>query len=283
MTQRIKLTIEYDGADFRGWQAQQSGGGDEVARTARTVQGALELGLRKLTRAQVRVYGASRTDAGVHAAGQVAHFDWPEGFELPAERAAAAINAYLPKDMAVVEAEPVPSDFHAQHSATGKIYRYAIVSRAPRAVLQRRTHWHVSSRLSLEAMRVAAKPLVGANDLSSFATELHSTQEKRRAKGLPPLQTVRDIRRIDIISAAGAAGPSETSNGPQADSEVFVEVEGTGFLYKMVRTIVGTLVEVGRGAQPSDWIDRVIASRDRGQAGPTAPAHGLCLLRVLYG
>lgn len=272
MARRIKLTIEYDGTNFNGWQSQQDEESDSPG-TSRTVQGQLETALRKLTRASIRVCGASRTDSGVHAQGQVAHFDGPDSFELPEQRIAAALNANLPEDMAVVSAEVVSPDFHAQHSATGKIYRYSIFSRRSRSATRTKTHWHIPHPLRLENMREAAAHLIGKHDLSAFATELNTVQEKRQTEGKPPLETIRELRRVDILS-----GENDTERG----REIIIEVEGSGFLYKMVRTIVGSLVEVGRGAHDPDWIKAVLASRDRSKAGPTAPAKGLCLVSVLY-
>jgi tRNA pseudouridine38-40 synthase len=274
MTRRIRLTIEYDGTDFHGWQSQRDEAADGPAGS-RTVQGRLELALRKLTRQPIRVVGASRTDSGVHALGQVAHFDRPAGFDLPDERIAAALNANLPDDVAVVAAGTAPPDFHAQHSATGKIYRYALFSRRTRSATRTRTHWQVPHPLRLERMREAGRRLVGKHDLSAFATELNAVQEKRQSEGKPRLETVRELRRVDVTSPPD---PGSEGHG----SEIFIEVEGAGFLYKMVRTIVGSLVEVGRGARDPEWISAVLASRDRSEAGPTAPAKGLCLVRVLY-
>ncbi len=278
MARRIKITIEYDGTHFHGWQVQPY---DPLnpRRSSRTVQGEIESGLQRLTGAFIRVQGASRTDAGVHATGQVGHFDWPEGFEIPDERIAPAMNARLPEDVAVIDAETVSPEFHAQHDARGKIYRYRLFCRKARSVMHANTHWQLREPLDLPAMHEAARHLVGAQDLSSFAVELKTIQEQRAKTGLPPLETVRRILRVDVFELGDLNSPHAEKGG----MELAVEIEGSGFLYKMVRTMVGSLVEVGRGARAPAWMAEVVAARDRAKAGPTAPAKGLCLMRVLYG
>ncbi len=278
MPTRILLTIEYAGSDFHGWQIQQADPAGSSNRTFRTVQGEIEEALKKLTGAEIRIAGASRTDVGVHAVGQTATFDWPETPLIPSEKLPKALNAHLPIDVSVSAAKVVPENFHAQHNAKGKIYRYAVFSRRLRSPRVHRTHWTVRYALNAQAMQQAANHLVGTQDLSAFATELDIIQDRRVQSGMVPLETVRTLHRVDVMES-----PFDPAQDPQiSGSEMFIEVEGSGFLYKMVRTIVGTLVEVGRGKQEPDWIKEVLASKDRRNAGPTAPAKGLCLMQVLY-
>jgi tRNA pseudouridine38-40 synthase len=257
---RIKLTIEYDGTDFKGWQVQNE--------STRTVQGAIENALRIVCGQPVRIAGAGRTDAGVHARGQVASFAMPDDVRVPTSELCAALNGNCPGDVSVVSAEEVPEDFHAQRSATGKIYSYSVLNRREPAALLRRTHWQMRYPQDVMKLRAAAAFLVGTHDFTSFATKLAETQAQRAEDGKRELETVRTIQRIDWIQ--GQSGVLK------------MEIEGSGFLYQMVRTIVGTLVEVGRGARQPEWVADVLAAKDRRAAGPTAPPVGLCLERVFY-
>lgn len=268
---RIKLTLEYDGTDFKGWQVQSRElGGQDSAEAPRTVQGVVERALFKVTGRPVRIAGASRTDAGVHARGQVASLLLPAEIELSNEQLCMALNSHLDKDVTAVRADYAPPDFHAMRDAAGKIYTYSIFQRRIRSSLLRRDHWHVRFALDAEKMRAAARHLIGTHDFTSFATKLKETQAKRAEDGKSELETVREVRRVEVRTDA-------------LMSERFVlEVEGSGFLYQMVRTIAGTLVDVGRGFRPPDWVAEALAAKDRRAAGPTAPPHGLCLEKVLY-
>jgi tRNA pseudouridine38-40 synthase len=242
----IKLIVAYDGTCYAGWQAQKNGRG---------IQTALERAIRALTGEPVRVIGSGRTDAGVHARGQAASFRTAS--LIPTGKLPLALNAHLPQDIGVLAAAEMPADFHARKSATGKVYRYTIYNSRSRPVLERRYAAHVAYRLDLEAMRSAAACLLGRHDFAAFATE-----QSRRAG-----HCVRTLRRLEI---------------GQEEPRVLIEVEGDGFLYNMVRAIAGSLIEVGRGKYPPSWMREVLESRDRKRAGPTAPAKGLCLERVLY-
>jgi len=243
---RVRLTVEYDGTDFVGWQRQPNG---------RSVQEVLEKALAELLGAAVPTAAAGRTDAGVHALGQVVAFDAPRA--LPSKAYVRGLSDLLPGDLAVVEAEEVPAEFDPRRWATGKRYRYLISRRQVRAPLLRRTHWEVFSALDVDAMQAAAPPLLGTHDFSSFrAADCEAPHPRRTLRELD-VQTVGAILRI--------------------------EVEGTAFLKHMVRNIVGSLVEVGRGRRAPAWIGEVLAARDRTRAGPTAPAHGLTLVEVTYG
>lgn len=244
---RIKLTVEYDGTDYVGWQVQDNGS---------SIQARIADALHQLLGERVEVAASGRTDAGVHALGQVVAFSTDRALPLKAYR--LGLNSVLPPDIAVVEAEEVPDAFDPRRWARGKRYRYTISNRRVRSPLLRRTQWEFFAALDVAAMSEAARCLVGEHDFSAF-----------RASDCQAKGPVRWVREVTVAGAAGA--------------EVTVEVEGTAFLKHMVRNLVGSLVEVGRGRRPPAWMAEVLASRDRTKAGPTAPAHGLCLVSVAYG
>jgi tRNA pseudouridine38-40 synthase len=246
----LKLTIAYDGTAYAGWQSQRGG---------RTVQDALEATIEKITGQAVRVLASGRTDAGVHAMGQVVSFE--TGSRLPVEVLRRALNAELPRDMAVLDACEVRAGFHATHDAVRKRYRYVIHDGPVRDVFRRHYCWQYrGGRLDPDAMRRAAAALVGTHDFSSFETS-----------GAPRKTSVRTVYEITV----------ERGRGGEQDL-VFFEIEANGFLYNMVRAIVGTLVEVGRGVRPESWPAEVLAAADRRRAGRTAPPEGLFLVRVEY-
>jgi tRNA pseudouridine38-40 synthase len=248
----IRLRVEYDGTGLCGWQRQDNGP---------TVQGHLEAALAKLLQHEVRVVGASRTDAGVHARGQVASFRTERPVPLHGIR--RGVNSMLPDQIAIAEASEAPDDFHPRFSATGKHYRYLLLTRAERDPRWRDRAWHHPERLDHGAMQAAAAALVGEHDFAAF-----------RAAGCTAKRTVRRIDRIEIGELAGdLPGPSHV---------VAVDVRGNAFLRNMVRILVGTLVEVGRGRRPASQVAEILASKDRTQAGITAPAHGLELVEVRY-
>ncbi|MFO1350041.1 MAG: tRNA pseudouridine(38-40) synthase TruA [Gammaproteobacteria bacterium] len=243
---RIALGIEYDGTDFRGWQSQQPG--------VRTVQGALEAALAKIANHPVEVVSAGRTDAGVHASGQVVHFD--ATVERPLRAWTLGANTQLPADVSVSWAQVVPDYFHARFSAHARRYRYVILNRPTRSALhrQRTTWWH--RPLDSEAMQAAARELIGKHDFSSF-----------RSAECQARSPVRELRRLEI-----------TRQG----EFVILEAEANAFLHHMVRNIAGVLMAIGGGDQPSTWAREVLQARDRTQAGMTAPAAGLILIAVTY-
>jgi tRNA pseudouridine38-40 synthase len=245
----LKLTLAYDGTDFAGWQIQSN---------ARTVQGTLRDVLVRITGEPVSLFGSGRTDAGVHALAQVASFDTDSHHSCDVFQ--RALNAELPPDIAVLAVEEAPPGFHAQRAALRKRYRYVIHDAGVRDVFARRYCWAVPYPLDDSAMHRAAKPLVGRHDFSSFETA-----------GSPRETSERTIYALDI-------------KRPHSDRqyELHIEVEADGFLYNMVRAIAGTLVQVGRGVQPQQWVRQVLASKDRSAAGVTAPPQGLFLLRVEY-
>jgi len=246
-----KVTLEYDGARYRGWQSQKN--------TERTVQGVLVRAARELFGEEVSLGGAGRTDAGVHALGQVAAFAL-ERTIAPAA-VARALNARLPDAVRVMSAEEAPASFHPRF-ARDKTYRYRMCSADVMSPFERRYAWHISGALDVDAMQAAAKMLEGEHNFAAF-----------QATGSDTKTTVRTILQSTIQSAI--------SN--QQSAILVYEVTGDGFLRHMVRAIVGTLVEVGRGRRPVSWMADVLASRDRGVAGPTAPSAGLFLVRVSYG
>jgi tRNA pseudouridine38-40 synthase len=241
----IKVVLEYDGANFAGWQQQARG---------RTVEAELKRALRSITGKDLTVYAAGRTDAGAHAEGQVANFH-TDGRVAP-QRLMAALNARLPDDVAVLSAEPVDDDFHARYSARWRRYRYRYLDRPARPALERGRCWHVRGPLEVDEMSRAAKALIGKHDWTSFCSASEPVDGR-----------LREMRSATVSRRAG-----------------FVELElvGEGFLRGMVRSIAGALAEVGRGRRPARWVGEVLRARDRRRAPRTAPAGGLTLMEVIY-
>jgi tRNA pseudouridine38-40 synthase len=245
----IKLTIAYDGSEYHGWQIQPG---------CTTVQGVLLEALRSLLGPRARVCGASRTDAGVSALGQVGlmQIDTP----VPTENLAKAITDRLPENMAIVKAEDVPMGFDVIGDVKSKLYRYTLFSGPVRPVLHMKHCWHIPAVLDVAAMRAAAGLLVGRKDFKSFAAAADRRED-----------SVRTIFRCEV------------ADEPTADGRwAYVEVEGDGFLYNMVRNIVGTLVDVGVGRWPPEKVSEILEARDRRAAGPIAPPNGLCLMWIKY-
>ena len=250
----IKLTLAYDGTEFCGWQIQPD---------VRTVQGELERALAVTTGETIRTVASGRTDAGVHALGQVVSFR--TGINWPTESFRRAVATHLPEDISAVAAEDVADDFHAIRSAKRKRYRYLIYDGRTLDVHRRRFTWHSHEPLDEQLMRQAAECLIGTHDFRCFQTT-----------GAPRETTVRTIHQITIQRGAG-----DDWLGP-IDRLISLEVEADGFLYNMMRSIAGTLSLVGRGKNPPPWVGEVLAARDRTQAGPTAPPQGLFLVSVTY-
>lgn len=242
---RIKLTIEYDGTDFVGWQVQPNGV---------SIQQRVELALEQLLEEKVRVHSSGRTDAGVHALGMVCHFD--TGRELPLSAWREGVNRFLPVTIAVRQAEEVGDDFHARFSAKGKRYRYSLLRNEVRSPLQRRTSWQIRQKLDLESMREAARLFVGEHDFAAF-----------RTSGCAAVTTQRKIFSVDLIEEGDL---------------LHIDVSGTGFLKNMVRMMVGTLVEIGRGKRPVDDVEKLLDCSSEVGPALTAPAQGLCLMEVDY-
>ncbi|MEZ4330266.1 MAG: tRNA pseudouridine(38-40) synthase TruA [Myxococcota bacterium] len=246
----LRLVVEYDGSGFEGWQLQAG------TRAARTVQGVLAEAFASIGCPARRIQSAGRTDAGVHAEGQVASVDLERSLEPRA--LVRALNARLPPDVAILRVDAVEPGWLATDAARAKHYRYRIWNGATRSPLRAARFVHVPERLDLDAMRRAAVHLVGTHDFAAF-----------RASGSSARTSVRTIRSIGLEGGAG--------------DEVALDVIGEGFLRHMVRNLAGTLIEIGRGRLPVAAAARILASRDRRQAGPTAPAKGLTLIRVWDG
>ena len=242
---RILLTVSYDGTAYVGWQYQDNGP---------SIQDEVEKALQKALGAFVRVTGASRTDAGVHALGQRAHFDTRSS--IPPEKYPFVLNRYLPEDIRVTEARQVPDDFHARFQAVGKLYTYRIHNAPHASAILRNCTAHVPVTLDDEALRRCALPLIGTHDFAAFAA----------AGG----QAKTSVRTIDFFDVR------------RQDTEITLRVHGNGFLYNMVRIIAGTLIDVGHGRLPEDCIARAIESKNRLDLGVTAPACGLELTKVEY-
>lgn len=243
MQRNIRLRLEYDGTDFKGWQVQPD---------QRTVQGTLESCLESLMGHHVRAVGAGRTDAGVHALEQVANFTTFN--PLPLQRVEAALNSMLPPDVVVLDADEVPPSFHARRCARRRSYLYRIAYR--RRAIGRGQAWHLRSRLNIDAMQSAAARTLGCHDFTSFCVAAAEKENR--------------VCRVFECMLAGI------------DDAVNVEISADRFLRSMVRGIVGTLVQVGRGTRAPDAMDTILRARDRRQAGPNAPPQGLFLKKVTY-
>jgi len=243
----IRLRIEYDGTDFSGWQLQ--------AGEQRTVQGEIERRLRAMTSEPTRLRGAGRTDAGVHAAGQVANF-YTES-RIPPLGFLRGANALLPRDAAILDAAEVEPSFDARRDARGKHYRYRIWNHEVRSALRERYAWWVRPALDVQRMAAAASVLLGTHDFAGF-----------RAADCERTNTVRQLRHCEVS---------------RDGDEIRIDVEATAFLKNMVRIIVGTLVAAGRGKLSAADVRHVLEAKDRTAAGMTAPPQGLTLVEVFYG
>jgi tRNA pseudouridine38-40 synthase len=241
----IKLTIEFDGTAYHGWQSQENAG---------TVQDTIEAAIEKITGEHSALTGAGRTDAGVHAIAFAANFRTSS--RIPPERFSFALNSVLPDDISIIRSEVVNEDFHSRFSSTGKKYRYLICNTEHKPAIMRNRACHVSGPLNVSLMKEAAQHFVGTFDFSAFM-----------ATGSCVENTVRTIRKVSLEK--------------QGELIVF-EIEGSGFQYNMVRIIVGTLIEVGRGKIPPGAISNIISGKNRNNAGKTAVASGLYLVEVYY-
>lgn len=248
MRKNYKITLQYEGTRYDGWQKQ--------GNTDNTIQGKLESILAKMTGQEVEIHGSGRTDAGVHAMGQVANFYLDEGLEMEPEQVKEYLNRYLPDDIAVIKAENASERFHSRLGAVKKIYMYQIETGAKRDVFTRRLQYGLGRPLDVEAMRQAAALLCGTHDYKSFCGN-------RKMKK----STVRAVETIQV---------------KKDGSQVVLAFVGNGFLQNMVRIMAGTLIEVGLGKRTPQSMKEVLAALDRSAAGVTAPAEGLCLAGVLY-
>ena len=242
---RIKLIVAYDGTEYSGWQIQPE---------APTIEMYLDKAIRELTGENVHVTGASRTDAGVHAYGNVAVFDTES--TIPGDRFTFALNRFLPDSIVIQDSWEVSVDFHPRHCDTRKTYEYRILNTAVPLPQKRNFTWHVAGSIDIEKMKEAAAYIVGEHDFKSFCCVRTQAES-----------TVRTIYSLEVL---------------QEGSEIIIRIKGNGFLYNMVRIIAGTLVDLGTGKIPADLLPEIIASRDRERAGHTAPPQGLYMAEVFY-
>lgn len=241
----IKLTIEYDGKDFNGWQKQP----DKL-----NIQGEIERAIQEITGEEVELIGSGRTDAGVHALGQIANFK--TNSSIPIEKIPYAINSKLKRTIRIKQAEEVKEHFHSRYNCKRKTYRYTICHSAQGTALYRNMEYHVPQPLNIEKMKQAIGYFEGEHDFKAF-----------KSSGGSNKSTVRTIYKATL---------------KQEEERIIIELTGNGFLYNMVRIIVGTLLKVGMEEIQPQQIPEIILSKDRNQAGKTVPAHGLCLVEVSY-
>jgi tRNA pseudouridine38-40 synthase len=244
---RIRLDISYDGTGYGGFQTQKN---------APTIQDELEKALAVIYKQPLRIAGAGRTDAGVHARGQVAHYDAP--FEIPAVRLPAALNALLPSDIVVIKAAPAAPDFHARFNASRKIYSYTLDRASYPQVMRRLYSHHIPGPFNKQAVAEAARLLEGNHDFQAF-----------QAAGSPTQSTVRTLYRVGLVEFT-------------EEKLLLLTFEGNGFLYRMVRLLAGSLLRVGRGKLAPAAVAAALEGRSPEAAGPTAPPQGLCLEKVIY-
>lgn len=242
----FKMIIAYDGTNYGGWQNQHNSIG---------IQSLIEKALSTVLRKPTEVTGSGRTDAGVHAHAQVAHFSFDDGVHLP--KLVISLNALLPKDIRIRHIEKADDDFHARFSAKSKTYHYHIHSFSD--PFKRHYSYYVHHKINLPLLKEAAAHFVGTHDFTSFAHEASTGSASRNA--------IRTIHRLDVI---------------EDHADLRLEFEGSGFLYKMVRNITGTLLDISSGKIPLSTLPDIFAAKDRTQAGKTAPAHGLFLAQVNY-
>ena len=242
----FKITIEYDGSAYHGWQRQAS---------ERTIQGEIENALKTMTGNTITVTGSGRTDAGVHALNQTANFRCTTS--LTPEVFLKGLNSLLPEDIVITSCKIVPEKFHARYDVKSKVYQYRILNRSLPAAISRQYAWHIRKKLNLSAMQEAIRCIIGSHDFKAF-----------EGSGSPRVSTVRCITNADLV---------ETDN-----DYLVLKIEGDGFLKFMVRNIVGTLVDVGFDKITPHDFKQILISKDRNLAGITAPAHGLFLMEVKY-
>ncbi|MCG2676210.1 tRNA pseudouridine(38-40) synthase TruA [bacterium] len=266
--QNIRLTIEYEGTHYRGWQRQTriKDPGSRIQK--KTIQGVLEESLSKITKERIRVIGAGRTDAGVHALGQVVNFKTRS--KMTPEEFKKALNSMLSKDIVIKNAQRVKEEFHAQFDAKNKYYRYIIYQGPTSSPFLRNYVFYIPYRLDLKAMKEGAKYLVAKHNFSSFQLSGSSTRTP-----------VRTITKLSVTSHRSFRSPITDHRSPNSRL-ISIDCVANGFLYGMVRSIVGTLIEVGRGKISPSKVKEILKAHDRRLAGPTAPAKGLYLIKVKY-
>ena len=248
MRKKYKLTISYDGTSYQGWQVQPNGP---------SIQEKIQTAIQTVLKEKILLTGSSRTDAGVHALGQTAHFEMEEA--IPKEKLLYSLNGLLPLDIRLLELEEVADDFHARFSATGKIYHYHLHLDRTMDPFQRLYTYHIHKKINLSLLEEAAKEFIGTHDFTSFANEASEGSAKNK-----PIKT---MKRLDVFPQKGG---------------LRLELEANGFLYKMVRNIVGTLLEVADGSLSLSEIPSIFEAKDRRLAGFAAPPQGLFLVKVQY-
>jgi tRNA pseudouridine38-40 synthase len=253
---RLKFTIAYDGSPWKGWQSQPGGG---------SVQDQLEGALQSLVGQRVVIHGSGRTDAGVHAQAQVAHIDPPESMKLTSEAWVRALNVRLPHSIRILRCEEVADDFHARFDATGKVYEYRIWRATVQSPFEADRAWHLYGPLDMDALRAGAEALRGTHNfarLSANRGDITEVERRENADGL-----TRTISRVEVHE--------------QGDI-LRLEFEGDGFLYKMVRLMMGTLIQLARGRETLEWVSGLVTDPAGEKSSHCAPADGLYLVRVLY-
>ncbi|NGX45229.1 MAG: tRNA pseudouridine synthase A [Chlamydiae bacterium] len=245
---KYKLTISYDGTQYGGWQVQPN---------APSIQALCEEALTTALRNEIKIVGAGRTDAGVHAKAQIAHFYTEVAVEK--KKLQPSLNGLLPLDIRVLTLEDVHADFHARYSATGKVYRYHITLNRVQLPFRRLYALHVSYPIDMELLKKACTLFIGTHDFTSFSNESH--------KGSAANNPVRILRRLEVV---------------EAEDELYLEFEGNGFLYKMVRNITGMLLDIARGKLSIEALPKIFEAKDRRKAGSAAPPHGLILHSIDY-
>ena len=260
----IRLTIEYDGTNYQGWQRQKN--------THQTLQEIIEKTAKRILQERVRLVASGRTDAGVHARGQVANFK--TNAKIPLKNLKQALNSLLPDDIVITEDCEEDLKFHARFDAKSKIYRYAILNQRYPSALWRNFTYFVPYKLDHKKMQKAARLLLGRHNFTSF-----------QAADKAPRDSIRKIKRIKVYRVKNFTPPfldSTVDLRQERAGFIYIDIEADGFLYKMVRNIVGTLIEIGAKNQPAINIQKILASKNRRFAGPTVPGYGLCLLEVKY-
>ena len=242
---RIRLRVAYDGTNYSGWQIQP---------VAVTIEKVLDEAIYELTGENIHVIGASRTDAGVHAMGNVAVFD--TNSTIPADRFSYALNRYLPDDVIIQKSDEVAADFHPRHCDTKKTYCYRILNTQLGIPQKRNYTWNVAGNIDIEKMKTAAQYLIGEHDFKSFCCVRTDAES-----------TVRTVYSLDVN---------------KEEDEIHITISGNGFLYNMVRIIAGTLIQVGKGKYEPEYIRQMLGACDRTQAGQTAPPQGLTLMKIEY-
>ena len=271
---RIRLVVAYDGTNYHGWQVQKNG---------ITIESELNRALLELTGEEIQVIGASRTDAGVHALGNIAVFDTLS--PIPAGKFCYALNARLPEDVRVIKSDEVPADWHPRKRESRKTYEYRISIGEIQQPVKRLYAYHVYRKLDLEAMKAAAKFLVGEHDFKSFCQENAQVESTVRTLYEVTImqEELQDAASLTAGEADGGNANGSNANGSNANGgELILRVTGNGFLYNMVRIIVGTLLEVGYGRFTPEDVARILEAKDRAAAGPTAPARGLTLVKYEF-